>query len=300
MPSSPTPIAMPTESDLTRFWEREMGAVESELERALATPVGGSDRLYAAMRHAVLGGGKRLRPILSIAAHRSLGGQNSAIYPVAAAIEMLHAYSLIHDDLPCMDDDEQRRGRPTVHVAFDEATAVLAGDALQALSFGILTRQAPAEVVQLIARAVGPLGMAGGQMADLEAEGETPTEELVLSIHRQKTGELIAASVVTGGLMAQASSSDLRALDSYGRPLGLAFQIVDDILELTQPAERLGKPVGSDLKHEKVTYPAAVGLDAARLRASALIEEAKRALGPFSGDPALLVEMAEFVLSRDH
>jgi geranylgeranyl pyrophosphate synthase len=277
-----------------------MSEVEAELERALATPPGGSDRLYAAMRHAVLGGGKRLRPILCIATHRSLAGHDPAIYPVSAAIEMLHAYSLIHDDLPCMDDDDQRRGRPTVHVAFDEATAVLAGDALQALAFGILTRHAAPEVVQVIARAVGPLGMAGGQMADLEAEGEIPTEELVLSIHRQKTGELIAASVVTGGLMAGASGADLKALESYGRSLGLAFQIVDDILELTIPAERLGKPVGSDLKHQKVTFPAAVGLEAAHTRAAALIEEAEKALRAFSGDPALLVEMAEFVLARDH
>lgn len=290
-----------TAQSLRDFWTDEQARVESDLAQLLTCPRGASERLYAAMRHAVLAPAKRLRPILCVVAHRSVGGHSLAIYPVAAAIEMLHTYSLIHDDLPCMDDDDQRRGQPTVHVAFDEATAVLAGDALQALAFEILAREGGSEVIRILAKAVGPEGMADGQMADLEAEGQEPTEELVTAIHQRKTGRLITASLIAGASVPGATidGAQLSALKKYGDALGLAFQIIDDILELTESAEKLGKPTGSDLKHQKVTFPAAVGLDRSRKRALELAEEAKDSLAEFTGDPVLLFAMADFIVSRD-
>lgn len=298
--SSPEADVGPATALLT-FWRAEQQHLEAELARILTCPSGASPRLFDAMRHAVLAPAKRLRPILCLAGYRSLGGDRPAIYPVAAAIEMLHTYSLIHDDLPCMDDDDQRRGRPTVHVAFGEATAVLAGDALQALAFEILGREGGAEIIRLLAHAVGPEGMADGQMADLEAEGKTPTEELVRAIHQRKTGRLITASLLAGGVMTGRALEhpDLTPLRRYGDALGLAFQIIDDILELTEPAEKLGKPTGSDLKHQKVTYPAAIGLEASRRRATALVDEAKAALSGFPGDQALLAAIADFIIARD-
>lgn len=288
-------------SKLRSFWEQDQSRVESILDELLTCPSGASPRLFAAMRHAVLAPAKRLRPILCTMAHASVRGHSPSVYHVAAAIEMLHTYSLIHDDLPCMDDDNQRRGRPTVHVAFDEATAVLAGDALQALAFEVLARDGGATVSAALARAVGPEGMADGQMADLEAEGQAPTEELVTSIHQRKTGRLITASLIAGASMpgTTVQEDDLVCLRGYGNALGLAFQIVDDILELTESAEKLGKPVGSDLKHKKVTFPAAVGLEASRVRARELANRARTALVDYTGDPTLLMAMADFIVSRD-
>lgn len=300
------PKALPQQSigshdALSAFWTFEQDLINGTLDVLLQRPPGASERLYAAMRHAVLAPAKRLRPILAIAAYRSLDGSERRIYPVAAAIEMLHTYSLIHDDLPCMDDDDQRRGQPTVHVAFDEATAVLAGDALQALAFEILAREGNADVIQILAKAVGPAGMADGQMADLEAEGKTPTEDLVTSIHMRKTGRLITASLLSGAALQGIKSGPTHfiPLMIYGDALGLAFQIIDDILELTETAEKLGKPTGSDIKHGKVTYPAAVGLEQARIRARSLSEQAKQALDEYGGDPTLLLAMADFIVSRD-
>jgi len=282
------------------FWDECRRRTEAELERWLPLRDDDLSRLQDAMRHAVLGGGKRLRPTLAAAAFASLDGRGEAIYTVGAALEILHSYSLVHDDLPCMDDDDQRRGRPTVHVAFDDATAVLAGDALHALAFEILARHAPAEVLAAVAAAVGPDGMVGGQVADIEAEGKKPTEEVVTRIHRRKTGALIIASVLTGGMMAGADGETLRQLERYADPLGFAFQIVDDILDLTQSAEMLGKPAGSDLKHDKATYPGAVGLDRAREKAEALAAEARAALDGYPGDPTLLLALADFIVARDH
>lgn len=288
------------QSDLMIFWQQEQEVLEQTLEDLLKCPATGSDRLYSAMRHAVLAPAKRLRPILCIATYKSLGGGHGSIYYLASAIEMLHTYSLIHDDLPCMDDDETRRGRPTVHVAFDEATAVLAGDALQAYAFELLASDFTG-VNRLIARAVGPLGMAGGQMADLESEGLPATEETVTHIHELKTGRLIAASIVAGALHADRTknTNHYTPLYKYGHALGLAFQIVDDILELTVSAEKLGKPTGSDLKHNKVTFPAVVGIDEARKRAATLVEEAKVHLFNYIGDPSKLIALADFIVSRD-
>jgi geranylgeranyl diphosphate synthase type II len=212
---------------------------------------------------------------------------------------MLHTYSLIHDDLPCMDDDEWRRGQPTVHVAFDEATAVLAGDALHATAFEILAATAPSAITREIAVAIGTTGMLGGQMADLEAEGKTPTESLVIGIHQRKTGFLFVASAKAGARLANASNGDLNAIEAYAQPLGLAFQIVDDLLEITGDQDRLGKSTASDEKHRKVTYPGAVGIDAARARAEALSDQAKAALATLTGDTAILAALADFIVCRD-
>jgi geranylgeranyl pyrophosphate synthase len=252
------------------------------------------------MRHAIFAGGKRLRPLLAIACYESAEGFESKIYPVAAALEMLHTYSLIHDDLPCMDDDDQRRGQPTVHVAFDEATAVLAGDALHALAFEVLTEFAPLVVTREVVHAIGTTGMLGGQMADLQAEGAAPTEDLVAGIHRRKTGALIIASARAGALMAEASLATTNAVTNYARPLGLAFQIVDDLLEVGGDAQRLGKPAASDQKHQKVTYPGAVGIDTARAKVRSLTVEAIAALEDIPGDTTILRALAEFIESRDH
>jgi len=284
--------------DLASYWSACNRRVNAELERRFDTQHGAPERLLAAMRHAVLGVGKRLRPLLVLATHDSLNGSHPGVDAVAAAVEMIHSYSLVHDDLPCMDDDDQRRGRPTVHVAFDEATAVLAGDALHALAFEVLSRHAPAEVVAVIANAVGPTGMVGGQLADLQAEGQSPTESLVREVHRRKTGALIQACVRAGAALADADETASAALTRYALPLGLAFQIVDDILELTESSESLGKPTGSDLKHRKVTYPAAVGLQAARDTAMRLTADAKAAVSGYPGDASILLGIADYVVHR--
>ncbi len=284
---------------LQAYWKREQRRINEELDRLLPLAGDPSNRLHRAMRYATLGGGKRLRPIMAIAVHEALGGQNEFIYPVAASLEMLHTYSLIHDDLPCMDDDDQRRGQPTVHVAFDEATAVLAGDALHALAFEILAGAAPKPLIAEVARAIGTTGMLGGQMADLEAEGKTPDRDLVVAIHACKTGALFVASARAGAIMASAEEDDLHAIEAYARPLGLAFQIVDDLLELTATPGQLGKPSDSDQKHQKVTFPAAVGIDAARQTAQSLVQQAKTALERLHGDTSILNAIADFVITRD-
>jgi len=284
---------------LEQFWTTTSERINAELDRLLPAATDDPTRLHQAMRHAIEAGGKRLRPVLALATHRVCGGDDPNIYLLGAAIEMLHTYSLIHDDLPCMDDDEWRRGKPTVHVAFDEATAVLAGDALHATAFEILATVAPTEITREIAIAIGTTGMLGGQMADLEAEGKTPTEELVTAIHQRKTGYLIIASAKAGARLAQASAADLDAVEAYARPLGLAFQIVDDLLEITGDQDRLGKSTLSDQKHAKVTYPGAVGIDAARERAESLADQAKAALTPLSGDTTILTALADFIVCRD-
>jgi geranylgeranyl pyrophosphate synthase len=285
--------------NLQEFWNRHLRQINAELDRLLPSADAAPTRLHRAMRHAVMAGGKRLRPILAAAAHDTFGGKHESIYPVAASLEMLHTYSLIHDDLPCMDDDDQRRGQPTVHVAFDEATAVLAGDALHALAFEILGQRAPAQVIEIIARAIGTLGMLGGQMADLEAEGTNATEKVVVAIHERKTGALFIASAKAGAILAGAGTKDITAIERYARPLGLAFQIVDDLLELTVDSARLGKPSDSDSKHRKVTFPGAVGVEIAWERARALVRESQSALDGLGEDTGILRALADFVVVRD-
>ena len=262
-------------------------------------------RLRQAMRYSVLGGGKRLRPILALMAAEACGASADAALPAACALEMVHTYSLIHDDLPCMDDDDLRRGRPTCHKAFDEATAVLAGDALLTLAFEVLARDVrPASAalgcILALAEGAGPSGMVGGQMADLQAEGRSDaTLDALEAIHRRKTGALLRASLKMGGLVAGADGSILQALDAYGHAVGLAFQIVDDLLDVQGDEAKLGKRVNKDHGLGKWTYPGLLGLEGSRRRARDLADEAVEALEPLGLRGARLRALALDLLERD-
>ena len=262
--------------------------------------------IHGAMRHSTFAGGKRLRPVLAIQAAATIAGVAPAgIARLGAAIEMLHTYSLIHDDLPALDNDDLRRGKPTCHVAFGEAIAILAGDALQTRAFEVLAglEAPPAAVVQiigLIANAIGTVdGMIGGQVLDLESEHLKPTPELVEAIHRAKTGALIRVSVVAGGVVyAGATAEDVARLDLFGRKAGLAFQIVDDVLDMTVDSAHLGKTAGKDLATEKATWPAVFGIEQSRRDAALLIDEAFAALEPYGGRADGLKSVARYLVER--
>lgn len=266
--------------------------------------------LREAMDYSLQAGGKRLRPLLVIAACEALGGSREAALPVAAAIEMVHTYSLIHDDLPAMDNDDFRRGKPTNHKVFGEAAAILAGDALLTHAFYSVVQASrkhgvPAEqvlsIVEELAEMAGPRGMVGGQVADMEGEqGMTGLEQLQY-IHLHKTGDLIIFSLLAGGRIAGASVSQLEALRGFGTRIGLAFQIQDDILDLVGDESKLGKSTGSDVKQQKVTYPYFIGLEASRQEVERLTEEARRMIagGGFQ-DPQRLLEIADYLMRRDH
>jgi geranylgeranyl pyrophosphate synthase len=278
--------------------------LEQTLERLLPTPAGPAGTLAAAMRYAVLGGGKRLRPLLVLAAHEACAGAGEPLEP-AAAVELIHTYSLIHDDLPAMDDDDLRRGRPTVHRAFDEAVAVLAGDALLTLALEVLaTRPAGAsatcraEAVACATRGAGFHGMVGGQMADLEAEGSSIDAESLRSIHRAKTGALFSASAEIGAIHAAAGEPAREALQQYGRALGLAFQIADDMLDRTATSRSLGKTPGKDLADGKATYPALFGMEGSRQEAGRLVALALAALDAQGLRTEPLVALAEQAITR--
>jgi len=261
--------------------------------------------IHGAMRHSVFAGGKRLRPVLAHQAAIAVAGQLPAnIAPLGAAIEMLHTYSLIHDDLPALDNDDLRRGKPTCHVAFGEAIAILAGDALQTQAYEVLAGLAcpPAstvEMIRLIAQATGTIdGMIGGQVLDLEGEHQKPTAALVEAIHRAKTGALIRVSVVAGGIFAGATPAQVAALDTFGRKAGLAFQIVDDILDLTEDSANLGKTAGKDLTSDKATWPAVYGLEQSQRDADRLITEAFGALESFGSSADGLKAVARYLVER--
>jgi geranylgeranyl pyrophosphate synthase len=286
--------------------------IEQVLDRCLELPDAGTERLREAMRYSTLGGGKRLRPALVYLVGESLGAPLTNLDAPAAAVELIHVYSLVHDDLPAMDDDDLRRGRPTCHRAYDEATAILVGDALQALAFSVLADEtlgnvAPATrlaMIKTLAFAAGTAGMAGGQAVDLAAVGQTLSVDAVENMHRRKTGALITGSVLLGALGAGIgsgsahSSSDWHALRLFGDEIGLAFQIQDDILDVEGDAAVLGKTTGADAALSKPTYPSTVGLPAARDRARGLRDRAIAALTPLGPRTAPLVELAHFVVSR--
>ena len=259
--------------------------------------------LHRAMRHAMLGGGKRIRGLLCLAAHRIFGDSRAgAALDAACAIECLHAYTLIHDDLPALDDDDVRRGNPSCHIAFGEAAAILAGDALQAAAFEILSGcNAPADhvcrAVCLLARTAGSRFLVGGQIADLEGEGMEPTEDRVVFIHRRKTAELIAASITIGAVLAGVTERNVRELEDIGRAVGLAFQIVDDILDVEGSEETVGKGLRKDAKKEKITYPACVGVDRSRQRAHDLIMGAQSDIRKL-GDRGPLQHLFRMILDR--
>jgi len=284
--------------------------VDDALVRFVAVPalVRASDcpaRLAEAMRYSLLGGGKRLRPVLCLLAAEACGGDPERAVPSACALEMVHTYSLIHDDLPSMDDDDLRRGRPTCHKAFDEATAILAGDALLTLAFEVVARytqpvEAAIACVRTLAEGAGPVGMVAGQMADLEAEGRVdPTIEALEAIHRRKTGALLRASLKMGGIVAGASEPILLALIQYGHAVGLAFQIVDDLLDVEGDEAKLGKRVNKDSGLGKWTYPGLLGVLGSRARAKALADEAVAALAPLGDRGTTLRALAMDLLERD-
>ena len=261
--------------------------------------------IHGAMRHSTFAGGKRLRPLLAYQAAVTIAGARpKGIAQLGAALEMLHTYSLIHDDLPALDNDDLRRGKPTCHVVFGEAIAILAGDALQTRAFEVLANldippPAAVQILGLVANAVGTLeGMIGGQVLDIESEGRKPTPELVNAIHRAKTGALIRVSVVAGGLYAGASADDLARLDLFGRKAGLAFQIADDVLDMTEDSAHLGKTAGKDLATEKVTWPAVFGIEQSVRDAARLIDEAFRALAPYGERSEGLKSVARYLVER--
>jgi len=285
--------------------------VDSALEGWLPPEDERPPELHAAMRYAVLGGGKRLRPILALAAAEVCGGEVERALPAAAAVEFVHCYSLVHDDLPAMDDDDLRRGRPTCHKVFGEAMAILAGDALLTLAFEVLTSASPVEptgqvedgalaaaLVSELAKAAGHAAIVAGQVADILAQGAEPSAELLDYIHRNKTGALIRGAVRMGALSAGASQEQLQALGTFGECTGLAFQIADDILDATSSPEELGKTTRKDPARGKLTYPGLVGLEKARETADGLVEEAIASLAPFGREARFLEELARFVVLR--
>jgi geranylgeranyl diphosphate synthase type II len=276
-------------------------ALEELIPSADAVPAS----IHGAMRHSTFAGGKRLRPLLAYQAAVTIAGAlPKGIENLGAAIEMLHTYSLIHDDLPALDNDDLRRGKPTCHVVFGEAIAILAGDALQTRAFEVLANLAtpPAatvQIIRLVSNAVGTVeGMIGGQVLDIESEHLKPTAELVDAIHRAKTGALIRVSVVAGGVYAGATADDVARLDLFGRKAGLAFQIADDVLDMTEDSANLGKTAGKDQATEKVTWPAVFGIEQSQRHAEALIDEAFAALDPYGDRAENLKAVARYLVER--
>jgi geranylgeranyl diphosphate synthase type II len=281
------------------------GLTDQALEALIPSATTVPASIHGAMRHSVFAGGKRLRPVLAVQAAVAVAGSiPEGIGKLGAAIEMLHTYSLIHDDLPALDNDDLRRGKPTCHVVFGEAIAILAGDALQTQAYEVLAGldcppAATVEIIRLIAQATGTVdGMIGGQVLDLEGEHQKPTPALVEAIHRAKTGALIRVSVVAGGIFAGATSGQAARLDTFGRKAGLAFQIIDDVLDVTQDSEQLGKTAGKDLASDKATWPAVFGLEQSQKDADRLIHEAFTALEPFGANAEGLKAVARYLVER--
>ncbi|GAB3514426.1 farnesyl diphosphate synthase [Pseudoxanthomonas daejeonensis] len=278
---------------------------EATLERLLPDPASEPSRLHAAMRHATLGGGKRMRPLLVYAAGVALGTDETLLDAPAAAVELVHAYSLVHDDLPAMDDDDLRRGQPTVHVAFDEATAILAGDALQTLAFAALSASdAPAQLridwVGTLAGASGVAGMCGGQALDIDATGRTQALQQLQHMHALKTGALIRAAVRMGALGGGADAGTLARLDVFASALGLAFQVRDDLLDIEASSAQLGKTAGKDVAQAKSTYPALLGMEGARAKLEELATAMRDVLAPLGERGAALVALGELAVKRSH
>jgi geranylgeranyl diphosphate synthase type II len=292
--------------DLANYLREYKTIVEEALDQSL--PVAYPEKIYESMRYSLLAGGKRLRPILCIATCEMMGGTKEAALPTACALEMIHTMSLIHDDLPAMDNDDFRRGRATNHKVYGEDIAILAGDGLLTYAFEYIaakTENVPdpqiLKVIVEVAKAVGAEGLVGGQVVDLASEGMTDiTEETLTYIHNHKTGALLKTCVVSGALLASASEADIARLSTYAENIGLAFQIIDDILDVTKTSEELGKTAGKDLQAQKATYPALWGLEESQRKADQLIDEAKSALQVF-GDKAIpLLALAEFITSRNN
>ncbi|MCS6959097.1 MAG: polyprenyl synthetase family protein [Pseudanabaenaceae cyanobacterium SKYGB_i_bin29] len=291
--------------DLKSYLDRYRQQVETALDTYL--PMGYPPKIYEAMRYSLLAGGKRLRPILVLASCELCGGTPDWAMPTAVAVEMIHTMSLIHDDLPAMDNDDYRRGKPTNHKVFGEDIAILAGDGLLAYAFQVIADRTPLEVprdrvvrvIGLLARSVSAAGLVGGQVVDLEMEGNPhATEEMLDYIHKHKTAALLEAAVVGGAIVAGASDQQIELLRQYSQNIGLAFQIIDDILDITSTPEELGKSVGKDEKAQKLTYPKLWGIATSQQKAQALIQEAKQLLATF-GDRAIpLQSLADYIVER--
>ena len=282
--------------------------VNAEIERALdaSVPMHYPERLSESMRYSLLAGGKRIRPALCLAACELVGGTMEVAMPTACALEMIHTMSLIHDDLPAMDNDDLRRGRPTNHKVYGDAMAILAGDAMLSRAFEMVAVRSPNVPADRLLRVVGELalvsgapGLVGGQVVDLESEGQAVDLETLEYIHLHKTAALLRACVVTGALIGGASDDQLQAMRTYANGIGLAFQIIDDILDVTASSEVLGKTAGKDLLADKTTYPKLLGLEASREKALQLVRESKAALEPWRNKAAPLLALADYVASRD-
>nr|WP_320050569.1 farnesyl diphosphate synthase [uncultured Desulfuromonas sp.] len=294
--------------DLKAYLSNHRQRVEQALEQSLPPKHQHPAQLHEAMHYSVFAGGKRLRPILMMAACEAVGGAVDDVLPAACAMEMIHTYSLIHDDLPAMDDDDLRRGQPTNHKVFGEATAILAGDALLTEAFVLLSSPSEAsqindrtrrEVIQLLARAAGAAGMVGGQVVDMQAEGmEQPDLATIDFIHAHKTGALILASIRAGALLGGADTEQYEALSRFGKLAGLAFQIADDILDITGDQEQLGKDIGSDQERGKATYPAVLGLSESIRRAAELHQQALKALEPLGDAAEPLRQISHYIVNR--
>jgi geranylgeranyl diphosphate synthase type II len=291
---------------LSDYLTRRAAEVNQWLDALVPSESVAPERLHRAMRYSLMAGGKRLRPILVLAVGEAFGASTDDLMPAACAFEMIHTYSLIHDDLPAMDNDDLRRGRPTCHKAFDEATAILAGDALLTQAFRVLAADAPCRnperqirVIREIATAAGTVdGMIGGQMADIENEGKPIDEAMLEYIHRSKTGALISAPVVVGGIIAGANEPELDKLRAYGQRIGLAFQIADDILDVTSTSEQLGKTAGKDISAHKATYPALHGIEKSEARMEQLVAEAIEIVAGLGVNSSILEELARFIVAR--
>ena len=281
--------------------------VEAALEQRLPATTAEPSKLHAAMRYSALQGGKRVRPMLVYAAGQAVGTNMDLLDSPACAIELIHVYSLIHDDLPAMDDDDLRRGRPTCHQAFDEATAILAGDALQPLAYQILSKDHQLDeasrisMIQTLAQASGSIGMAGGQAIDLESEGQSLTLSALEDMHARKTGALILASLQLGALSnPEIGEEQFSALETYGKTIGLAFQIQDDILDEIGDTDKLGKPQGSDRERNKSTFISLCGLEASQQRTADLLQQAVNALEIFNEEADPLRQLAHYIVQRDY
>lgn len=293
-------------SDLNTYLAERCRLVDAALDAFIPADSVSPATLHKAMRHSVFAGGKRLRPVLCLAAAEACGGTLETAMPSACAVECLHTYSLIHDDLPCMDDDDFRRGVPTCHKVFGDAVAVLAGDALQAIAFELVARtpgasgDVVAAMVRELAVTAGSLHLIGGQVMDLEGEGKKLPLEDLRFVHESKTAALLTTSLVLGGMSAGGSTQQIDALRRFGMATGLAFQVIDDILDVTQTSEKLGKSAGKDLATDKSTYPALMGLDASRAEAARLTAEAIEALQVFGASGERLHQLSDHLLSREY
>jgi len=286
-------------TDANEFLRAKAARTEAAMEAHLATWSGAPALLVEAARYSLFAGGKRLRPALALGACEMIRGDDTPALPAACALEMIHTYSLIHDDLPAMDDDALRRGQPTCHIKFGEATAILAGDTLCTMAFDVLADTGSVEAVREVARAAGAAGMAGGQQLDLSAEGQQLDVDSLSSIHRAKTGALIRGSVRVGAMLGGADEAQLEAMTSYGENIGLAFQIADDVLDVVGEEAAIGKPVGSDVAHDKATYPALLGIDESRRLAEEAASAAIASLEQFGDEADAFRALARYIVDRN-